>query len=334
MKKTKMLAVMLAAMMLMSGCAKSGDTQSDSGKTDAPETSRSEEMQTENDVPDESDAPETEAPATDADETDAPETADNSDKTAVFTAFDKHVFYREDGTADEWNMLEFNKAVLRISSGMYHDSDSEPALFTPEEYVYTGETADLGETVYVKAGDTVGGIKIASANTQLMPPWSEELEGPDINASEGFYPFSSEVKLEGDITLTGIVRYYYDEQYMISSGDIDFIPDASYKGLPMSVDPSGRYPSYGVTDFDVAGSWDESYYGGNVCVYSDAPCFYVGNLNELGSSDTALVELLDGGSANCTKKVEITLTDIVLRYSDQFGTSRASATIKSIKEIG
>lgn len=324
-KTTKLFAAVLAATLLASGCGNKNTPAQDTKKTEDTKPAQTEEAKTEKTEATED--KETEAV------TEAPETEDNSGKTAFFTAFGDKIFYREDATVGDWNMLNTDRAVVRISSGTYHDSDSEPDLFSPEEFEYKGEEAALGETVMVKAGDTIGGVKIASASTSFMPPWNDELGDSDPNATEGFTPFSSEVKLEGDITLTGIIRYYYDEQYAIASGDMFFIPDASYKGLPVSVDPADNYPSYGVCDYDIAGGYEDNYYGGGVCVYVDAPRFRVGNLNELGSSNTALVELLDGGNANCTKKVEITLTDVSVNYSDQFGTGHCSATIKDIKLI-
>ena len=320
MKKTRLFAALLAAALLASGCAKNDAPAADTKKADDTTASQTEESKTEKTE----DTSSSEAP-----ETDAPED-DGTGKTVFFTAAGGSAFYREDTTPGDFDMVNSDRAVVRISSGTYHDSDTEPELFSTEEFQYNGERADLGETALVKAGDTVGGVKIASASTTFNPPWSDELGGPDPNAAEGFTAFNSAIEFEGELKLTGIVRYYYDDQYAIASGDIFFIPDASYKGLPLSVDPNGGNTLYGTTDFDIAGGYDDNYYGGNVCVYTDAPRFFVGNLNELGSSNTALVELLDGGNANCTKKVEITLTNVSVTYSDQFGTSHNSATIKDI----
>ena len=118
-----------------------------------------------------------------------------------------------------------------------------------------------------------------------------------------------------------------------------FIPDSSYRGLPMPIDPPGTDTMYGTLDMDYRVTYGETanewYWGGNVCVYSDAPRFRLGNVleDEALKGDTALIELLGGANADCTRRVEITLGGIELHWSDQFGTARCCASIKSIKAV-
>ncbi len=71
--------------------------------------------------------------------------------------------------------------------------------------------------------------------------------------------------------------------------------------------------------------------------------FRVGNLFEGNNvytqtelDESVLAELnrmLSGETNNCERRVEITLSNITLTYSDQFGSARTAATITRIREI-
>ena len=310
-----LVSTLLAVFLAVSGCANGKAEASESPETTTAATAAPTETTT-------GPAPETTTTAA---------VEDNSDKHAVWT-FEGSSFYREDGTPDEWNMLGFDGAMVRLSSGEYHDSETEPDLFIPDEFIYNGEEVGLGETAFVRAGDTVGGVTIVSAKTSLMPPmdWDTGEGVPKFDEYDGYMPFDSEVKLDGTLELTGTVHYHYDEDYTISSGDMLFIPDSSYKGLPMAVDIGGYASVFAARDFDACGGWDERYYGGGTCVYSDAPAFRVGNLFDDYGDDADMIRLFDGGKEDCIRKVRITLSDISLVWSDQFGTGRCSAKIDSI----
>ena len=344
MKKRSLAAALLAAVLTASACGTGAQqTAAPAATTAAPaetvsaETTAAETTSAE---------PETTSAAS-SEETKAASAADTAEsgedegfhvtKTLLYTTpFDKK-YYMEDTVKfdEEFGMATYDTALVRSSTGIYHDSDSEPSLFIPDEFVYNGETAGIGTVYQVKANDVWKGLTVSSAETMLSCYLPEG--GSDYNA----YPFSSLVTFDGEVTLTGIVRYYFNDQYMISSGDMHFIPDSSYKGLPLSFGISGMDTIYGTRDLDTREDFSEDsgygddYWGGNVCVYSDAPCFCIGNLltDEALKSDTALIELLDGAKADCTKRVEITLGNIELHWSDQFGTTRCCGVIKSIKAV-
>ena len=258
-------------------------------------------------------------------------------KTVIYTGINDKKYYLEDAVEvnEEWGMATYDTAFVRVSTGTYHDSDTEPDLFTPDEFIYSGEKAELGTVYQVKEDDVMGDLKIASAETQISFIKNDET-GEYISM-----PFYSCTKIDGDITVTGVLRYYFDEQYAIASGDLVFVPDASYKGLPLSFSPSGMYEDYGVTSFDMKetipedGSYGDTYYAGGICVYSDAPRLRLGNIlqDDALKSNSDLTTLLDGAKADCSKRVEVTLTNLQLEWSDQFGSDHSSAVIKSIKGI-
>lgn len=258
-------------------------------------------------------------------------------KTVIYTGINDKKYYLEDAVEvnEEWGMATYDTALVRVSTGTYHDSETEPDLFTPDEFIYSGEKAELGTVYQVKKDDVMGDLKIASAETQISFFKNDET-GEYISM-----PFYSCTKIDGDITVTGVLRYYFDEQYAIASGDLVFVPDASYKGLPLSFSPSGMYEDYGVTSFDMKetipedGSYGDTYYAGGICVYSDAPRLRLGNIlqDDALKSNSDLTTLLDGAKADCSKRVEVTLTNLQLEWSDQFGSDHSSAVIKSIKGI-
>lgn len=321
MKKRIITASLLAAILAVSGCGNSAAPASTTGPAPKDTSGAAEEAQAEDAV-------------SSGDE--AAEDGFTVTKTVIYTGINDKKYYLEDAVDvnEEWGLATYDTALVRTSTGTCHDSESEPDLFTPDEFIYSGEKAELGTVYQVKKDDVMGDIKIASAETQINFLKNEET-GEYIAM-----PFYSCTKLDGEITVTGILRYYFDEQYAISSGDMIFIPDASYKDLPLAFSPSGMYEDYGVTDFDAKTVLDENgygdyYYAGGICIYSDAPRIRVGNLlqDDALKSNSDLTTLLDGAGADCTKRVEITLGNIQLEWSDQFGSDHSSAEIKSIKGI-
>ena len=338
MKKRILTASMLAAILAVSACGNGAKPVPTTGP--APEVTSA--------ASDGTSAGNTSAAETPAEDTSSAETAaaqeEKTDdtgfevtKTVIYTGINDKKYYLEDAVEvnEEWGMATYDTALVRVSTGTYHDSETEPDLFTPDEFIYSGEKAELGTVYQVKKDDVMGDLKIASAETQISFIKNDET-GEYISM-----PFYSCTKIDGDITVTGVLRYYFDEQYAISSGDLVFVPDASYKGLPLSFSPSGMYEDYGVTSFDMKetipedGGYGDTYYAGGICVYSDAPRLRLGNIlqDDALKSNSDLTTLLDGAKADCSKRVEVTLTNLQLEWSDQFGSDHSSAVIKSIKGV-
>ena len=329
MKKKKNLAAALAAVLILAGCSngnKPAETTTaapaTATTTAAPETTTTEAATA---------APETTTEA---------QTVDNSGKKTIYSTFDGQEFYREDCEVNEWKQLSVPYAYARLSTGMYFDSEKNPDLFTPDEFSYTGERAQTGSLVRLEKGSQVGSLTVSSASTMIAAPWDEAVGDINPEADSGFELATEDVAFTGDITLTGMARLYYDEFYTVASGDIVFVPDNCYAGLPLMIDLSTADQNNGTLNFDEKGGteenggyWDPTY-GGGLCVYSDAPIFRLGNLTENYSDRPEIFEFFDGGNANCTKKVEITLTDVTLGWNNNFGASFACmAKIKDIKAI-
>ncbi len=259
----------------------------------------------------------------------APQETDPN-KTALLTLPGGKIIYSEDGTMmSEWEggfIKSYNTGYVRISTGFYHDSVSDPDLFNTEDFIYSGDKPALGEIREVKAGDTIGGLTVKST----------ELNVGSYSADNCFI-FGNFVTFDGEVTLTGIMSYYYDEQYGIMSGDILFTPDSCYAGLPLACNPISEtvsaYPRFDVIeDYTGDGTGDKKI-GNGPAFISDAPTFRAGNLFENYAGNGELNDVTNGGNTNVTRKVQVTLSDIKLEFSDQFGTNHCSAVIKSIKAL-
>ncbi len=255
---------------------------------------------------------------------------DNSGKTQLIRFPNGTVLYSEDGKVEsEWEegfTKSYNTAFVRMASGLWHDSITEPALFNTEDFEYSGETAALGEIREVKVGDTFGGLTVKSTDIQIS----------GNNSGKNSTVFGNNVELDGEITLTGILRFYFDEQYAIMSGDMIFTPDSSYAGLPCACDPTSD-TLYISPNFDSSEIFTDDgvkkVNGDGPAFYSDSQKFLLGNLFENYADNSELNSLLNGGKANISKKVEVTLTNVKILYSEQFGANNSSAVIKSIKEV-
>ncbi|MBQ3842065.1 MAG: hypothetical protein II820_05190 [Ruminiclostridium sp.] len=336
MKKRIVTASLLAAILAVSACGNNAQpATTTAAATSAAETTTAAAETT-------TKAEETTKAAEETAKTEATTAAADtaSDGTVFFTDGFGNNYYREDGTINEdWGVIVLPYAAVRISTGLYIDSDSSPDDFEPEDFNYKGTKSEECETQFITAGDTVGSFKIKDVAASLRGPWNDETSSTDLDAEEGFTLAMLDINIDGDVTMTGYVRYYFDEQYGLSSGDIRFIPDSCYKGCPMPIGLSGEESSFGVIDFDEHaaggdGNYYDTVYGGGVCIYSDAPMFNVGNLlNDYAGRDE-LYNLLDGGNADCSKKVEITLGDVHLGWNDNFGSFYScTGVIKDMKVL-
>jgi outer membrane murein-binding lipoprotein Lpp len=326
----KILTTALAAVLMLAGCA-NGNTQQTTTAASAQTTTEAAAQTTEA------------MTTTAAPETTAAEltTADSTGKTVIFTDFQGNAICREDCDVNDWGQLTVPYAYAYLSSGMYFDSEKNPDLFTPDEFSYTGERAGTGALLRLEAGMNVGGVTIASASTTLSSPWDDAVGDVNPNAESGFTLSGVHIDLDGEVTLTGTARLYYDELYAVSSGDIVFIPDSCYAGLPIAADITNPDAKNGTLNFDEKGGstddggYADPTYGGGLCVYSDAPLIHAGNLMQDYSDRADLYEFFDGAAANCTKQVEITLTNVHIEWNDNFGAAYGcSAVIKDVKTIG
>lgn len=261
---------------------------------------------------------------------------DSSGKTLLYTlGSDGNEFYLEDAVSRDEYTATFDYAYVSAASGIYDDSFISPDAFDVSNYSYGGEMSIDGEGALtkIKAGDEFGGYKITSASTVFM---LNEYDG----RTEAF-PFSQEVVIDGEYTLSGLLLHYCGDEYGVSAGDIKFVPDSSSKGMPL---PCVQYPFY-TSIFDN--------FGGALGVYTDSPFFALGNIitGELnsGSADengnwamdkmdekalNGLYSIFGTDKENRAVRANVTFSEMTVSWSDQFGMNRSMMKPSEISVIG
>ncbi len=339
MKKRYLTAAALAAILVCTGCNNGGTAQTTTTAaattttTAAASTTAAEATTT------------TAAETTTAKETTAPEKTEETEETfdgydgdvvfysedPIFTDLAGNNYYREEAEVSDYGELVFPFAYMRPSTGLCYTSYSNPEMFVPEDFTYTGETAPFLELVRYEAGDKVGSLTVKSAKTYFYPPYNSDTGEFEIDATEGFHFSRVEVDFEGEITLSGAAFYYFDEMYARSSGDIEFLP-INYETLPLPVDISDYQYRYGTLGFPMNGGVDENdcyideTYAGGECFYSDAPMLHLGNLfkdypDYMMSTDfqTDIFFPFRNVDKNVSVGAEFTLSDLHLEWNDNFG---------------
>lgn len=239
-------------------------------------------------------------------------------------------FYKNE--ADDSYDIYYNfDYTYGFGTSVYDDSTLHPERFDLENYDYTPETEyNAPKPFEIKAGDTVGDYRIRSAHTLIAKK--------DMGYAEGAI-LETEIVLDGEYSFTGMLRFFYNEDYMIGAGDLQFIPTEPLTNFPL---PIGFGPQ-------------AAFFSGNTAVYSElmrglrTGNFFTEETGEYVLTDaennihtavkfdeSVLAELnrmLSGETDDCEKHVEVTLSNITLTYSEQFGSARSAAVITEIKEI-
>lgn len=239
-------------------------------------------------------------------------------------------FYKNE--ADDSYDIYYNfDYTYGFGTSVYDDSTLHPERFDLENYDYTPETEYVSPKPFeIKAGDTVGDYRIRLAHTLIAKT--------DMGYEAGAI-LETEIVLDGEYPFTGMLRFFYNEDYMIGAGDLQFIPTEPLTNFPL---PIGFGPQ-------------AAFFSGNTAVYSELMRgFRTGNFftEESGAftltdeenniytavkfDEPVLAELnrmLSGETNDCEKRVEVTLSNITLTYSEQFGSARSAAVITGIKEI-
>lgn len=218
-----------------------------------------------------------------------------------------------------------------FGTSVYDDSTLHPERFDLENYDYTPETEyNAPKPFEIKAGDTVGDYRIRSAHTMIAKK--------DMGYEEGAI-LETGIVLDGEYSFTGMLRFFYNEDYMIGAGDLQFIPTEPLTNFPL---PIGFGPQ-------------AAFFSENTAVYSElmrglrTGNFFTEETGEYVLTDAennirtavkfdeaVLAELnrmLSGEKNDSEKRVEVTLSNITLTYSEQFGSARSAAVITGIKEI-
>ena len=317
MKKSVSLILALAAVLSAAGCSSAGGntavtTEGTTTTTTTAETTAATEETTEGTTI----AAET---TTAAEETTQP---DSEGKTLVWTAPDGTELYAEDASNKTEYYLEYDIAFARPSTGTYYDSSTNPELFDAENYEYSGEYVTPEGYKPVKAGDAFGGHTINYVQS-IFGTYT------DADGNIVSYPMSNTIEITEDVTLTGTLRFFRDDQYAVTAGDIFFFPDSSYKDMPHP-DLSGSN-TQGTPDFFLLSDYTEL--GEGVSLFTDSPRFLCGNLYENYADNAEVNTAVDGGQASCSKKVRITFGGMLIEWSDQFAASFSHGTIKNIEVL-
>lgn len=321
MKKTISLILALAAVLSAAGCSSGGGNTAvttEATTTQASETTTAAEQTTATKEEAKTETTTAETTAT-TEETAAP---DNEGKTLVWTAPDGTELYAEDAVNKTEYYLEYDIAFARPATGTYYDSSTSPELFDAENYEYSGEYVTPEGYKPVRAGDSFGGHTINYVQS-IFGTYT------DADGNMVAYPMSNTIEITEDVTLTGTLRFFRDEQYAVTAGDIFFFPDSSYKDMPQP-DLSGSN-TQGTPDFFLLSDYTKL--GEGVSLFTDSPRFRCGNLYENYADNTEVNTAVDGGQASCSKKVRITFSGMLIEWSDQFGASFSHGTIKNIEVI-
>ncbi len=333
MKKTtkKTIALLaVAALLCASGCA-NNPVQETTNDTQASAAESSETT------------PETEQTFSDTQPTEivsetTSETASEDDvsgETLLYSVGNGNDFYLEDAVLSDEYSITFDYAYVSAASGIYDDSLTSPAAFDASNYSYNGEMSidGAGALIKIKAGDEFSGYKITSAQTALM---KNEYDG-----NTDVYPFSQEIVINGEYTLSGLLMHYCGDEYAVSAGDVKFVPDSSSKGMPL---PYVQYSFYT--------SLFENF-GGTLGVYTDSPFFALGNIisGELSSASldengnwvmekmdekvlNELYSIFGTDKENRAVRANVTFSEMQIRWSDQFGMNRSIVKPVEISVIG
>lgn len=341
MKKNILAFLLSAAVIAASGCtagapaattasSAESSTAKSTEPSPAPEFSETQTEKTEN-AAETSSAPVTEE--TTAEETSAPETDEQpitteglpeAEKTPLLTYGDNVIFYAEDAVdSTEWS-VEFGAAMVRESAGLWDRSDVNPDNFSADDYAYNGEMVKSPVFRKVEDGDVISGYTVRN-------PLYSVGKYQDENGETQYYSVSNYLEIEEDMTLTGVLRYYPNDFYDIFSGSLFFIPDSSYKNMPIT-SITGNYGGYGEDGGMLSFFMDENGSEVGPAVFADAPMFYVGNLFRDYAADTELGEIISDSSVYLCTDVEITLTSVQVGWNEQ-GHFSDRAMIKSVKAI-
>lgn len=238
---------------------------------------------------------------------------------------------------NEWTPLygsddyrRFNYTYV-FGASVYDDSTLHPERFDLENGTYKPETKyAVPKPFKVKAGDTVGGYRVSSAYT-LTSVMGENREVQKIDVTE--------VVLDGEYSFTGVLRFFYNEEYPIAAGGLRFLPSEPLKSFPIPIGFEA-HPSFFSENTAVYSELTDGFYVGNlftgnsgVYTYTDDEENRYAAIKLDESVLAALNRMLSEETGNCEKRVEVTLSKITLTYGTQPGGTQKVAVITGIREI-
>ncbi|MCM1334348.1 MAG: hypothetical protein NC084_04940 [Bacteroides sp.] len=128
-----------------------------------------------------------------------------------------------------------------FGTSVYDDSELHPERFDVASYRYDpAEEYRAAEPFEIRAGDSVGGYRIKSAKTMIAP--TDMGYGENTIIENGF-------ELDGEYTFTGVLRFFYEEDYMIGAGEIQFFPAEPLTDFPVPLGFGATPPSSTISAF-------------------------------------------------------------------------------------
>ena len=300
MKKYAGIAVLLAAVLTLSACGTNDNVQVENG-------GGSSSQNTADNAPEESgeETPE---------ETPEDRPAENTpgeDVLALIEQFEVDSFVGPDGkevklteAASQLNdyALHFDFAYMRYANPIYSDTVANPDLYDFENFEFTVDEYAEVETEYFKVvkGQTLdNGLTVKEA--------SYEMSSDSLKYSDGFT--TTNVELEGEITLEGLLFCFFEEEYGFDQDEVIFYPNPASGTVPLIYSPYHNTKN-GVDLYS------------EFAFVCDSDFLRLGSVNEIGSSDW----FKDGSYV----RVKATLENLQLYDSDFMGVN-CYATLKNVE---
>lgn len=147
---------------------------------------------------------------------------------AVFDQVDLTQAARQEGDTLTGKFYYFDYGYAGLLDFPCYNSVGNPELFDELNYEYNGENNSMKLKYFkVMPGDTVAGLTCTAASSIYIT------HSPDYTPGDKTYLQESRVQFDGEITVSGYLYKCKDEAYRIE-GDVLFIPDESWNGLPIA----------------------------------------------------------------------------------------------------
>lgn len=209
--------------------------------------------------------------------------------------------------SEDYSVLKFDVGVLRYCKPVFQSSYDDPDSFDWDNYTFLEpvEEPEEDRVVTVRAGDVLeNGMTVKSAFTYF-----------EVQFGEPYYK-DSEIQLEGEQTVEGIVYLREEDDYGAYKDHMELYVDAAKcENLPMRYEQNG--PSV----------WTHTFPDHKIALTIDGTYYDIGDINE---TDVDVSEVfLDSPFA----KVKVTFKDPVLRIIETTAI-KVRAELVDIEVIG
>lgn len=211
------------------------------------------------------------------------------------------------GSAD-YSILKFDVAVMQYCNPVFQSSYDDPDSFDWENFTFLDPVDEPSgsRVVTVRAGDTLdNGMTVKSAFTFFESSGMGDL-----------YYKLSEIQLDGEQVLEGILYCREEDDYGAYAGDVELYVDTTKcENVPM------RYQQYGPS------AWTYTFPEYKVALTIDGVYYDFGNIDECE------VDLSDVFRDSPFAKVKVTVKDPLLRITESTA-RRLTAELVDIEVLG